>query len=536
MFRAVIAVALVAGACAAESPTADTPQIVELYPNSVADGTAGEFVTIAVPPNTTLSEYSLTDGTARGRLPATNHSGRHRVTLAATPELTRALTDRTVRPLPDGIQLADDGDRVRLMRAGTPVDSVAYGGPASEGQVYNVGADEWHPLGATDRAVTETTAGRAELFVLPDAADRAQNFLTQADDRILLGGYTLTSTAIVDRLVSAHQRGVSVRVLVEGGPVGGLPASGAAALDRLEQAGIDVRVLAGDRARYRYHHAKYAVVDDQALVTTENWKPSGVGGRANRGWGVIVRDRAVVRELTAVFDHDTGWADAIDWGNVDPTTVESDRQTDAYPSVFPNTTVPIERAELLVAPDNAANRITELIATAENRLAVLQPTVSDRGFRFVDAVLDAAERGVTVRVLLSSAWYVEEHNRRLAAWLRDQASARGLDLAVTVADPDGAFDRIHGKGVIADDRVVVGSVNWSNNSIRHNREVAVVLHGEAAAEYYNSVFTADWTDGPDRTVPVGLLAAAVIAAAVAAGVARRMRFRSRSETTEEATR
>jgi Phosphatidylserine/phosphatidylglycerophosphate/cardiolipin synthases and related enzymes len=529
VFKPIIAIALVAGVCAGGDPTADTPQIVELYPNSVAEGTAGEFVTVTVPANTTLSEYSLTDETARGELSTTNRSGRHQVTFAATPKLTRALTDRTVRPLPDGIRLADDGDRVRLLRAGTLIHSVAYDGPATEGDVYNTQANEWHPLGATDRAVTGTTANRAELFVLPDAADRAQSLLTRADTRILLGGYTLTSTAIVDRLVAAHQRGVCVRVLVEGGPVGGLPASGAAALDRLEQAGIDVRVLAGDRARYRYHHAKYAVVDDQAFVTTENWKPTGVGGRANRGWGVIVRNRAVVNELVGVFNHDTSWVDAIEWSDADPTVVESDQRTDDYPSVFSNKTVAIERVELLVAPDNAADRITELIATVDHRLAVLQPTVSDRGFPFVDAVIDAAERGVTVRVLLSNAWYVEEHNRRLAAWLRDQASARGLDLAVRVADPDGAFDTVHAKGLIADNQVIVGSINWSNNSIRHNREVAVVLHGKAAAEYYHSVFTTDWADGTDQIVPAGLLAAAVVAAVIAAGVARRIQFRSETK-------
>ena len=138
--------------------------------------------------------------------------------------------------------------------------------------MFDAASEAWTPLGATDRPVVSAGQTDAEVFVVPEEGGRARELLSRADERILLAGYTLTSQSVVETLVQAHERGVSVRVLVDGSPVGGMSGRGAAALDTLAWNGIDVRVIGGDRARYRFHfhHAKYAVVDDRALVTTEN--------------------------------------------------------------------------------------------------------------------------------------------------------------------------------------------------------------------------------------------------------------------------
>ena len=525
MFRAIVAAVLLVGACSGGPPATDEPQILEAYPNSVADGNEGEFVTLWVPRGTNVSAYQLADETARARLPELNTTGCRTITLSRTPGLTRQLTNRTVRPLPDGIRLADDGDRVRLLREGRVIDSLAYDGWAPEGEVFDAASEAWTPLGATDRPVVSAEQTDAEAFVVPDEGGRARELLSGADERILLAGYTLTSQSIVEALVQAHERGVNVRVLVDGSPVGGMSGRGAAALDTLARNGIDVRVIGGDRARYRFHHAKYAVVDDRALVTTENWKPAGVGGAASRGWGVVLSSDAIVEGLTETFDRDTGWHDAIAWDEHDPTITESGRARGAYPTAFEAQSVSVDRAELVVAPDNAADRLHELIAGAEETLWVKQVSVSGREMPLLQALIDAADRGVDVRLLLSSAWYVEEENSRLARWLEEQADRHELPLEVRLAEPEGAFDRLHAKGIIADDSVVVGSINWTNNSVQNNRETAVILHGEEPTSYFRSVYAADWTGEDDSPMPIGLLAVVVIAAVLAIAFARTVRFR-----------
>jgi len=500
--------------------------VVAVYPNPVAADDAGEFVVVAVPPGTDLGALAIGDGEARVPLPNVTAGGR--VTLSTHPNRTRELLDRRVYRLPDRLRLANSGERVRLYRGGMALDSLAYD-RAPEGDLRVRDGDRpWRALGATDREVVTAAGGRVTAFVLPDAPGMAVEVLRSADERILLAAYTLTSGRVTDALVAAARRGVEVRVLVEGGPVGGMTGRQARLLDRLTRAGVEVRALGGDRARYRFHHAKYAVVDDRALVTTENWKPAGVGGNGSRGWGVVTSQSGVVEGLAETFHADASWHDARPWEDVREgrAFAEAEPATGSYPSRFDPARVPVERTRLLVAPDNAETEIRAVIGNAEESLAIEQVTLGSRNHPFVRETLSAARRGVRVRVLLSGAWYVREENERLVAWLNDRADDEGLPLTARVAEPRGRFEKIHAKGAVVDgERVLLGSLNWNNNSVQANREVALVLEGPEVGAYYQGVFDADW-GGTSPDVPLGMVA--VLAAVVLAAflVARTIEFES----------
>jgi phosphatidylserine/phosphatidylglycerophosphate/cardiolipin synthase-like enzyme len=535
---AVVAATLVVslGAGAPPLPDTDQPRIVELYPNPAADGDDGEFVTLWIPPDTDLGEYALADEHARAPLSRWENGTGPRpppdagmyVTVSTHPALTAPLTDRRVAAVDDRLQLANGGDRVRLLRDGAVIDELRYG-RAPEGDVYNATAGRWRPLGATDRPVVTDTGGTVEAFVLPDEPDRAIELLANANERILLAGYTFTSRRVADALLSAHRRGVRVEVLLDGSPVGGMSERSATALDELAAAGIPVRVVGGERARYRFHHAKYAIVDDRALVTSENWKPAGVGGQSSRGWAALTGQDRIVEGLLETYRADAGWADAIPWEAFEPTLVEAEPANGEFPSQFDARSVPVDRTRLLVAPDNAEAELVSLVESAEESIDVQQVRIGSRGLPLLQAVLDAAERGVEVRILLSGAWYVREENEQLATWLEEQAAAGDLPLSVRIAEPDGRFEKIHAKGLIVDgEAVAVGSANWNENSLGANREVLVVLEGEAVAGYFGEVFDADWggrgSSPPVGSLPLGWLAAIVGAVILAVLVFRRVEF------------
>jgi phosphatidylserine/phosphatidylglycerophosphate/cardiolipin synthase-like enzyme len=299
----------------------------------------------------------------------------------------------------------------------------------------------------------------------------------------------------------------------------------ATALATLERGGIDVRVTAGGYARYRFHHAKYAVVDERALVTSENWKPSGIGGRSSRGWGVITQQRAIVGGLVETFRADTGWLGAVPWSEHDVSTVEGERANKSYPANFETESFNVSRTALLVAPDNAESRIRTAIQNAEHSLEIKQVQIGGPQFPFLQDVLAAAERGVEVRILLSGTWYAQEENEQLKTWLDEQASAGDLPLEVRIADPTNAFEKIHAKGLIVDDRqTLVGSINWNNNSIRRNREIALLIESEEVAAYFGAVFEADWNGDDRRNLPLGLALAALFVAGLAVLGASQLQF------------
>ncbi|UPM43908.1 phospholipase D-like domain-containing protein [Halocatena salina] len=510
----------------AEQATGTDAEIVGVYPNPVTEGDAGEFIVIDVPTTTNVSGWQLRDGESNASLPTTTVSGR--VVLSTEPSAAQAVVDGPVQPLTGRLTLANSGERLRLVRNNASLDTVEYD-TAPEGERYQRDGErwEWQPLGHTDFSAFETGSTSAKLFVLPDTPDVPLATLDSATDRILIGGYTFTSEAVATRLIRAHRRGVHVEVLVDGGPVGGISTHEATVLDRLSDAGIDVHVLSGERARYAHHHAKYGVVDNRSLVMTENWKPSGVGGQSSRGWGAIVDDAALTDRLAAVFRADTGWNDTTPWSEFrrNETFEPGEQASGSYPSEIDPDRVPVEQVRFLVAPDNAESEVIGLIDNATETIRVVQVSTAGPDGPFTKAVLRAAQRGVDVRILLDSTWYVREENSALVEHLTRVAADQDLPLEAQLAEPNGRYEKIHAKGMIIDGKhVVVGSLNWNEESARENREALLVLTGEAVGSYYEAVFDADWTGGTGDGLPVGIIAAIGILLIVALVLAKTLDF------------
>ncbi|MFB6194618.1 MAG: phospholipase D-like domain-containing protein [Haloplanus sp.] len=511
----VLAVALLCPAVAPADAATPTADIVTAVPNPVADGDAGEYVVVRLP---TAANWTLGDGEDAVSIAANRTLSR--VAVSDDPDATRNVTDHPVVAVPH-LSLSNGGERLVLRRDGAVVATLAYeDAPEGERLVRTDDGLRWRPVGYRPRSVHAYGRANVTGFVLPDSPGFPVETLRAARRRILLAGYTFTSDRVADTLIAAARRGVRVRVLVDGAPVGGRSARGAATLDRLAAAGVDVAVLGGPHARFDYHHPKYAVVDDRALVMTENWKPAGVGGRSSRGWGVRVDSPAVAADLAGLFRADAGGRDAIPWRRF-RRGKPFEREPSAngtYPSRAAPTTATASDVRVLTAPGNAESALVGVIDGATSRVDVIQPTIGRRHGPLLDATIRAAERGVEVRVLLSGAWYVAETNAALVDWLNGVAERRGLPLSARVARPRGRFEKIHAKGVVADDVVVVGSLNWNENAVSENREVAVAVRSERLASYFRTVFASDWRRGPDRAtwvVVAGALAALLLALLIA---------------------
>ena len=525
-------------AVASTGGTADaTPRILAVYPNPVTDEDRGEFVVVDT---AGASNLTLSDGESSVSVPVPNHStseaadtpGGTTVAVSPDPHVARNLTDHPV--VAGDLALSNAGETLTLSHGDVTLDSVAYT-DAPEGERWlssdrraesgtQSTSDHWRPIGYDPRAVHTYDEANATAFVLPDAAGVPVETLAGANERIRLAGYTLSSKRVAAALLAAHRRGVDVRVLVDDAPVGGIGGREAAVLDSLTAAGIPVDVVGTGPARFDFHHPKYAVVDDAALVTSENWKPAGTGGNGSRGWGVRVDSPAVAADLAGLFRNDSTGRDVTDWqdARAGETFETENATTGRYPTRFQPTEYRVERVRVLTAPGNAESAVVGIVDAAEESVAVIQPGIGSRHQPFLRATVRAAERGVEVRILLSSVWYGEDENERLVAWLNGVAADRDLPLTARLADPAGRYEKIHTKGLIVDDEtVVVGSLNWNNNSARENREVAVVLDDPEAASYYRRTFDADWQGGGSDRLPVGLLGAVALAVVVALLVAQR---------------
>ena len=498
--------------------------ITAVAPNPATSDDVGEFVAVRFPEETNTIGWTVDDGETTATLPNRTLSGT--VALSTNPVVARNRTNVPVVGLNGTLSLSNAGERVTLRAENRTVDPVTYPS-APEAERWSGG--EWTPLGATNFSVFTAENVAVTGFVLPDAPGPPLSVVESADSRLYLAGYTLTSERVTRALVAAAEAGVDVRVLVEGGPAGGMPATQATRLDTLVAVGVEVRVVDGDRARYSFHHPKYAVADDRAVVLSENWKPSGTGGHASRGWGATLRDEQVADHLASVFRADAGWGDAKHWQRVRPTVtlVEDDPATASYPTRFSGVTARADSVRVLLAPDNARRGVRDLLASADESLLVEQVSV-DPESGFLNWTVDAARRGVRVRVLLSSAWYTREDNRNVTRGLERIADRENLDLRARLVEPRSRFEKIHVKGAVVDgERVLVGSLNWNEHAATENREVDIVINDERVAGHYARAFRADWRGGAWR-LPLGLGGVAVAAALLGAACAKRVRFEGES--------
>jgi phosphatidylserine/phosphatidylglycerophosphate/cardiolipin synthase-like enzyme len=497
-----------------ESNTTATAAILAVYPDPTRDHDAGEYVLLRLPD---AGNWSVSDGEATTRL--RNVSGR----VLVTPE-PRALGETVgneTTVVEGSFALANGGEAVSLRRGNETVHRVRYG-ESSEGERYLPAADEWRPRGLDPRSAVPTGPANATAFLLPDSPKVPIETLREAEDRILLAGYTFTSERVADVLLATRARGVDVRVLVEADPVGGASAQQARVLDRLAAAGVEVRVVGVGANRFAYHHPKYAVADGRALVLSENWKPSGVGGASSRGWGVRVENSSTAAELAALFRNDSGAPDTRTWQSF-----RENRQFEwappangSYPTGFPAEHVTATNVTLLTSPGNAESELVAAIDAAEERIDVLQPTLGRQDNALVRATLRAAQRGVEVRILLSGAWYSAEENDALVTWLNDWAERNDAPLTARIAEPGGRYEKVHAKGLLIDDDLaVVGSLNWNENSATENREVALALHGPEPVAFYRESFDADWRGGSGGErlwlYATGAVAAVLVAVLVA---------------------
>lgn len=503
--------------------TVTDARILEAYPNPTANGDPGEYVVVEIP---APGNWTVGDGSTT--IPIPNETGTFAI--SSDPERAQSLTEYPMVGLSDRLRLADRGETLVLEKDGTTVDTITYDrAPASsrwlrdDGELYrSADADGgWRADGFVPREpkTFENTDGR--VFVLPDSPSEPIAPIRVAENRVLLAAYTFESWRLADALVTATARGASVRVLVEGSPVGGVTKRQKVVLGYLHRQGVEIRVLHGPESRYSFHHAKYAVADETVITLSENWKPSGTGGAANRGWGVRLDDTEAATAVAAVFDHDATWRDAKTWPQYRETVRFRDGGTanGSYPSRFPPTTFENATVRLLLAPDNAETAIESLIDDADDRVAVVVPRTGGTDYRLVESALAAAERGLTVRLLLSGAWYDREANAALVAELENMNTGRG-DLDVRILEPRGRFGKLHAKGAVIDDTAVVGSLNWNTHSGTRNRELVWAIDEPSVANFYWRVCAADWNGGSWRT-PVGLFAGVGGFAAVGGAIARR---------------
>jgi cardiolipin synthase len=337
------------------------------------------------------------------------------------------------------------------------------------------------------------------VFTSPDSSSAALSSFLEGSKDLKIASYTFTSPWITDELLSL---GANITILVEKSPVGGL--IGEEILCELQKHGVSVMLYNG---HCRFMHAKYIIKDEESvLVSTENLGESGfpeLNNHGNRGWGAIAEDIAAASEFSNIF-----YADLADSEQficqLDDYEIKYKVENGNYKPVFDVHFYSAQAIQVISAPD-AVDEIMDLINSAEKSICVEQFYIYrywDRQEKspnlFLEALINKARQGIEVKILLDSYWYnIDEDdiasNLYTNQYVNEIAEKENLSLESKLVNLSLLnLEKIHTKGMVIDDeKVLISSINWNENSPRNNREVGIVVSGESAG-YFKDVFMYDW--------------------------------------------
>jgi len=383
-------------------------------------------------------------------------------------------------------------------------------------------------------AATFDFVGTVRAAVTPDAGtDLLTTLLATAESSIDASLYTLSNAEIGNAILAARDRGVRVRVLLEGAPVGGITrdewnilGDSASTIDfhfMVDNSTLDIQ------ERYAFQHAKYAILDNRTVVvSTENWGASAFppsNRTGSRGWLLAVDHAPLAAYFTRVFeeDFDAGRRDVFTFEEMTCSIVPAPpfNPQPRHPRFLARTFEGSFRVVPVVGPDTTLDEGAILAAfrgaTRSIHVEMFYAHTAWGPFPnlYLDELIAAARRGVEVRLLLDASWFnVDDDdpidNDDTVLYLNTIAANEDLDLAARLVDLEvHGFTQLHTKGFVVDRRtVLVSSVNWNRNSPTANREAGLLVQNEDMAEYFEDVFAWDWKEdltppiadaGPDRT-------------------------------------
>lgn len=442
--------------------------------------------------------------------------------------INRKIDACTGLPVPDTNTLAD--------WATDPNDDVAGR------RFFRPGQDL--PAYATTLKVKEAVT-KLKFLVSPDNSyPEFYAELNAATQSIKIGGYEYAHPDLITLLIQKAAT-LPVQILFDYAPVEGLDPEQKYLCQALAQQRTgsgchwinDSFATSGPTkgliGRYRFHHAKYTIIDDKTvLVGTENPNRSSIpyetkpanGASGNRGVYIVTDAPTVVRHFVTLFANDNDPANHFDvraWesniltdtppvGFVLPKLGGADRT--GYTIVKPqalNLPAGMYELEVLQSPDNALAACTKpgeqrgLLgmvsrAGAGDWVLVAQNTEEQpwgtsstpRENPRLQAYIAAAQRGATVRVILDG----NPQNQGACDFINQQTISGGGSITCRKGNPTGGTYHIKEVAVCAGGQgyVNISSINGTENANKQNRETGLQVTAVEAFRYMADLFAADW--------------------------------------------
>ena len=307
-----------------------------------------------------------------------------------------------------------------------------------------------------------------KLIVLPDdTAKPIVDAIAAARHALNIRMFLFTDPTLLDSVITAHKRGVKVRVMLNPARRSG-ESENDGARTQLAGAGIEVR---DSNPAFDLTHQKSMVVDNETgFVESLNWEPKDL--TKTRDYAIITTHGHEVAEMVACFD--------ADW---------------EHKEFKPQTGSP-----LIWCPNNGRQRIAAFIDATEHTISIQNERYQDQVI--IERLVRAARRGVKVHILAKPP-----HSLKPDKLIEGVGGMRILqDVGAKVHTLKHL--KLHAKMFLADGKhAIVGSINIAPGSFDSRRELAIETDEPEAVKRLQKIVEHDWS----KSHPLDLSDAALLA-------------------------
>ncbi len=313
--------------------------------------------------------------------------------------------------------------------------------------------------------------------------DKIQKTIEKAKDLVQVQMYRLGHDKIVDVLADQARKGVKVQVLLD-------PTPGYDKHDAKEQAqiqnylrtnGVEILKYPIDGPSGKIDHIKMLIVDGKSLlIGGMNWdKHSPI----NQDMDVYI-EGPVVGDAMDVFNHD--WK--LAGGEVIPGFKKPEKHKKANATIRMLTTE-VDRKDINTA-------LQQNIKAAKKSIRMEAFALADK--ETIKNLIDAKNRGVDVRVILDPNPPIFYVNKKTAKTLREA----GIPVRWFNVDVDKK-QKLHAKmALFDDDKVIIGSANFTHAGLSINHEADVEVISKAVGTAFTKMFDEHWENYAVEEAPV----------------------------------
>lgn len=388
---------------------------------------------------------------------------------------------------------------------------------------------------------TRLVSGKIMAYASPDSTYAVTKKLLDSSHRsIVIGIYDFRADYMKETLKKAMKRGVTVSLMLDTNKDDDptlfkeLTALGATCVKSPSSSAGNPNAYFGNA------HEKIIVVDGEiVMIQSGNWSENSIP--FNEGDGVVVgefvmgnRDMGIAIQSKALA---TFFADLVardmrlalgQAPDAAPPSVPVAASTPArdiffeaappeapvqlFSSLTVTPSVPV-RVTPVVTPENFHDTTKEFLRSAKRSLRIEQQYIrgGQDAIEEMLAEIDAAREenpDLDVRVIVSPKYLYGDNKKNFVAAMADHNLEFDDNYRYLSSKH---FVHCHNKLIVVDEeKVLLGSQNWSTTGVLSNREASLLVEHAGIAAYFAQIFDADWSmSEPTGAPPDELFAAAV---------------------------